>query len=164
MGSLKINYSFVKSFLMMKCMGYWPPYLGTGIRVVHFNEDLTEIDVQMTLHFWNRNYVGTHFGGSIYAMVDPFFMLMLINQLGRNYIVWDKAAVVRFKKPGRGAIKAQFRLNKDQVESFKSDLLVQGKIEPIFIVLVLDESGETIAEVEKTIYIRQKNFERPPKR
>ena len=68
--------------------------------------------------------------------------------------------MVRFKKPGRGPIKAQFRLNKDQVASFKSDLSVQGKIEPIFTVLVLDESGETIAEVEKTIYIRQKNFDR----
>ena len=74
------------------------------------------IDVEMKLRFWNKNYVGTHFGGSLYAMTDPFFMLMLLDNLGPEYLVWDKAATICFKKPGRGKVRAEFRLSDEQVD------------------------------------------------
>jgi hypothetical protein len=142
---------------MMKLIGFWPPYFGTGISVSHFSPDLTEIDVEMRLRPWNRNYMGTHFGGSIYAMVDPFLMLMLIHQLGPNYVVWDKSALIKFKKPGLGRIYAQFRLSVSEVNQIKKNLETTRKIEPVFQVLIKNDLGEIVSEVEKVLYIRNKN-------
>ena len=84
--------------------------------VKRLQPDWKAIDVEMKLRFWNRNYVGTHFGGSLYSMTDPFYMLMLIENLGRDYIVWDKSAAIRFKRPGRGKMLAAFRLSDEQIE------------------------------------------------
>jgi acyl-coenzyme A thioesterase PaaI-like protein len=112
------------------------------------------IDVHLDLHFWNRNYVGTHFGGSIYAMADPFFMLMLIENLGPDFVVWDKAASVRFRKPGRGRITAKFRLTPEQIEEVRRNAELKGKYEPVFVVEVRDEQGDVVAEVEKLLYVR----------
>ena len=141
----------------MKLIGFWPPYFGTGIWVSHFSLDLTEIDVEMRLRPWNRNFVGSHFGGSIYAMVDPFLMLMLIHQLGSNYVVWDKSAVIKFKKPGLGRIYAEFRLSTSELNQLKSDLEINRKIEPVFRVLIKNDLGEVVSEVEKVLYIRKKS-------
>jgi Domain of unknown function (DUF4442) len=135
----------------------WPPFLGMGIRVTRMQPDRKAIDVEMKLRFWNRNYVGTHFGGSLYAMTDPFFMLMLIENLGRDYIVWDKAASVHFRKPGRGKVLASFRLSDEQIEEIRRELRMQEKIEPTFSVEVKDEAGTVIAEVQKVLHIRKKS-------
>lgn len=132
----------------------WPPFLGAGIRVTRMDPDMRAIDVEMKLRFWNRNYVGTHFGGSLYSMVDPFFMVMLIENLGPDYVVWDKAATIRFKKPGRGKMSAAFRLSDEQLDQIRQDSALQRKLEPTFTVEITDESGEVVAEVEKLIYIR----------
>jgi hypothetical protein len=102
------------------------------------------------------NYVGTHFGGSLYSMVDPFYMLMLIENLGRDYIVWDKAASIRFVKPGRSRVNAQFRLSLDQIRAVRTQVDEKGKGEFDFEVQVLDDSGLLIAEVSKKIYVRKK--------
>ncbi len=115
------------------------------------------IDVEMNLRFWNRNYVGTHYGGSLYSMTDPFFMVMLIENLGPEYIVWDKAATIRFLRPGKGKVKAEFRLSDGVIENIRRDLLDRNKVEPTFTVVVKDESGAEIAEVEKVIYVRRKS-------
>ena len=96
---------------MRQLMNLWPPFLGAGIRVKRLQSDWKEIDVEMNLHFWNANFVGTHYGGSLYSMTDPFYMLMLIENLGRDYIVWDKSANIRFRKPGNGRVVARFRLS-----------------------------------------------------
>lgn len=88
-------------------MNIWAPFLGAGIRVKRLAPDWKEIDVEMKLHWWNANYVGTHYRGSLYFMTDPFFMLMLIENLGKDYVVWDKSASIRFKKPGRGTVSAR---------------------------------------------------------
>ena len=87
--------------LMLRLVNIWPPMAGAGIRV-RWGADLKSVDVELKLRFWNRNYVGTHYGGSLYSMTDPFYMLMLMNNLGPGYIVWDKAAAIRFRKPGKG--------------------------------------------------------------
>ena len=135
---------------------FYPPLLGAGIRVRRISDDYREVDVEMKLRFWNANYVGTHYGGSLYSMTDPFYMLMLIENLGRDYIVWDKAASIRFRKPGRGTVTAQFRISEDQLDEIRSMLETQEKYEPVFTVEVKDESGDVVAVVQKTLYIRKK--------
>ena len=145
---------------MRMLLNIWPPFLGAGIRVRRLGPGWKEIDVEMKLRWWNRNYVGTHYGGSLYSMVDPFFMLMLIENLGKDYLVWDKSASIRFKKPGRGTVSASFRLSEPQLREIKQALNSQEKIERTFTVEVKDESGNVIAEVEKLVHVRRKD--RPP--
>jgi hypothetical protein len=137
-------------------LNIWPPFLGAGIRVRRLASDWKEIDVEMKLRWWNRNYVGTHYGGSLYSMADPFFMVMLIENLGKDYIVWDKAASIRFRKPGRGMVSACFRLSDEQVGEIRQALNSQEKIERVFTVEVKDQSGSVVAEVEKLLHIRRK--------
>lgn len=141
---------------MRMLLNIWPPFLGAGIRVRRLASDWKEIDVEMKLRWWNRNYVGTHYGGSLYSMADPFFMVMLIENLGKDYIVWDKAASIRFRKPGRGTVSACFRLSDEQVGEIRQALNSQEKIERVFTVEVKDQSGSVVAEVEKLLHIRRK--------
>jgi len=136
-------------------LNLYPPFLGAGIRVKRLSADWKEIDVEMKLRWWNQNYVGTHYGGSLYSMTDPFFMVMLIENLGRDYIVWDKSASIRFKKPGRGTVTASFRLSDEQIGEIKRALETEGKIERTFMVEVKDEAGTVIAEVEKLLHFRK---------
>ncbi len=137
-------------------MSFWPPFWGAGIRVRHLSQDFRSITVEMGLSFWNRNYVGTHFGGSLYSMCDPFYMLMLIENLGKGYIVWDKAAAIRYKKPGTGKVRAEFQLSEEEITSIRAEVDSLGKIEKTFTVQVRSIDGETIAEVDKLISIRKK--------
>jgi hypothetical protein len=141
---------------MRLIMNLWPPFLGAGIRVIRLQPDWRAIDVEMKLRFWNANFVGTHYGGSLYSMTDPFYMLMLIENLGRDYIVWDKSASIRFRKPGKGKMLANFRLSEEQIESIRQQLQTQEKVEPMFLVQVKDESGEVVAEVQKLLHVRKK--------
>jgi len=141
---------------MRMLLNIWPPFLGAGIRIRRLASDWKEIDVEMKLRWWNRNYVGTHYGGSLYSMADPFFMVMLIENLGKDYIVWDKAASIRFRKPGRGTVSACFRLSDEQVGEIRQALNSQEKIERVFTVEVKDQSGSVVAEVEKLLHIRRK--------
>lgn len=138
----------------LRLISLWPPYLGAGIRVIR-PDDHTFV-VRMKLRWWNRNYFGTHFGGSLYAMCDPFFALILAERLGRGYIVWDKAAAVRFVRPGRGTVTARFHLPTAEVEAIRRAADAAGKVEPELAVEVLDEAGEVVAKVEKTLYVRRR--------
>jgi hypothetical protein len=135
---------------------FYPPFLGAGVRVNHIDEEFRTIEVHMPLRFWNRNYVGTHFGGSLYTMCDPFFMLILLNHLGPEYIVWDKAATIRFKKPGQGLVKAVFSVPGERIEEIRAQADAHGKIEPQFQTVVTDAGGNVIAEVDKLLYVRKK--------
>ena len=119
-----------------------------GIRIKHIAPDMKAVDVEMKLRFWNANYVGTHFGGSLFAMTDPFYMLMLMANLGRDYIVWDKAATIRYRKPGRGTVRAEFRLSDSQIDDIREKLKTLPKYEPVFSVEVKDEAGVVIAKRE----------------
>jgi len=144
-------------FRVMRRMHWWPPLLGAGIRVTRMDEDLRAIDVEMRLTWRNRNVMGTHFGGSLYAMTDPFYMLMLMENLGREYVVWDKAATIQYKRPGRGTVKAEFRLTPEKLEEIRTALETEEKIEPVFLVEVKDEAGVVIAEVDKLLYCAKKS-------
>lgn len=131
--------------------------LFAGIRVTRFSDDYREIDVCLKMHSWNRNYVGVHFGGSLYAMTDPFYMLMLMENLGRDYIVWDKAATVRFKRPGKGTVKATFAITESDLDKIRRETASGQKYEPVFTVQVIDAYGTVVTEVVKTLYIKRKD-------
>ena len=144
-----------KQELMLRLVNIWPPIAGAGIRV-RWGADMKSVNVEMKLRFWNRNFVGTHYGGSLYSMTDPYYMLMLIKNLGPEYIVWDKAASIRFRKPGKGKVRAEFRLTDAQLNDIRTQLETLPKYEPTFKVEVKDEAGEVVAEVEKLLHIRKK--------
>jgi acyl-coenzyme A thioesterase PaaI-like protein len=137
----------------------WPPFLGAGIHVRHIAPDVQEVDVEMKLRWWNANYVGTHFGGSLFAITDAFYMLMLMANLGRDYIVWDKAASIRYRRPGKGTVRTEFRLTDAQLDDIREKLKTLPKYEPTFTVQVKDEQGTVIAEVEKLLYVRKREAE-----
>ncbi len=140
----------------LKFMRFYPPYLGAGVRVTHVAKDLSVLEVEMKLSPWNRNFLGTHFGGSLYSMCDPFFMLMLMMQLGDGYVVWDKSALIEFVRPGRGKVKARFELPRGRVEQLRAEADEKGKINPAFEVTVVDEQGQPIARVHKVLSLRRK--------
>ena len=145
------------SHALRRWINLWPPFLGAGISVKHIAPDMKAIDVEMKLRWWNANYVGTHFGGSLFAMTDPFYMLMLMANLGREYIVWDKAASIRYRKPGRGTVRAEFRLSDSQIGDVREKLKTLSKYEPVFTIEVKDGAGVVIAEVEKVLHVRKKD-------
>jgi hypothetical protein len=142
------------SHALRRWINLWPPFLGAGIRIKSIAPDMKAVDVEMKLHFWNANYVGTHFGGSLFAMTDAFYMLMVMANLGPDYVVWDKAATIRYKKPGRGTVRAEFRLSDNQIEDIREKLKTLPKYESVFTVEVKDGAGVVIAEVEKLLYVR----------
>lgn len=141
---------------MVWLLNLYPPYLGAGVRV-RIAPDFRTFDVRMKLRWWNRNYVGTHFGGSLYTMCDPFFMLILMEHLGRDYVVWDKAASIRFRRPGRGTVRAIFHIPEERIAEIRAAADRDGKLEPVFQVEVVDERGDVVAEVEKLLYVRRKD-------
>lgn len=145
----------LKQRIMLRCVNIWPPFAAAGIHV-QWGADMKSVDVTMKLRLWNRNFVGTHYGGSLYSMCDPFYMLMLIRQLGPEYVVWDKAASIRFRRPGKGTVRAHFEITDAQLDDIREKLNSEPKLEPTFRVEVQDESGQVVAEVEKLLHIRKK--------
>jgi hypothetical protein len=141
---------------ILKFLSLWPPYLGAGVRVKRIDPDLRAIDVEMKLRFWNSNYVGSHFGGSLFSMVDPFYMLMLIENLGPEYVVWDKSASIRFRRPAKGTVRAEFRLTEALLDNIRENLAIAEKYEPLYTVEIKDGSGTVVAEVEKVLHIRKR--------
>ncbi len=141
---------------LFRLLNLYPAYMGAGVRV-KVSPDLRTFAVRMRLRWWNRNFVGTHFGGSLYSMCDPFFMLILIAALGRGYVVWDKAATIRFRRPGRGTVSATFHIPQERIDEIRAAADAGGKVEPVFQVNVMDERGEVVAEVEKLLYVRRQN-------
>ncbi len=110
----------------------------------------------MKMRFYNRNYVNTHFGGSLYAMTDPFYMLMLIQILGKEYVVWDKSANIAFIRPGKGTVTARFSIDQDIISDIIGKTTEGHKYMPTFLVDIVDEQGNTVARVFKKLYIRKK--------
>lgn len=137
-------------------MNLWPPFIGAGIHVERITPDYTEARVRMRMGLLNRNYMGTHFGGSLYAMTDPFFALLIMHQLGRRYVVWDKSSAIDYQLPGRGTVYATFRITPEQIEDIRHATASGDKYEPSFSVDVLNRQGEVVARVDKTIYVRLK--------
>jgi len=141
--------------LLFKMFSLYPPFLGAGIRV-KISKDVKTVDIRMKLRFWNRNYVRTHYGGSLYSMCDPFYFFLLMENLGPGYIVWDKSASIVFKKPGRGTVHAHFFIPDERYAEIRNDADREGTVFPEFSVDVVDENNEIVAVVTKQLYIKKK--------
>lgn len=143
--------------LALKAMRFWAPFLGAGISVSRVNKEFTEVIVQMKQRLYNTNYVGVHFGGSLYSMCDPFFMFILLHHLRSEHIVWDKGATIEFIKPGKGRLTATFQISLEEIEKIKKQALEKFKVEPEYYVEVKDKDGEVIARIKKILYVRRKD-------
>lgn len=137
-------------------MNLWPPFVGAGIHVMHIAEDYRSIRVRLRLGLFNRNYFGTHFGGSLFAMTDPFYALMLLHNLPKGYVVWDKASQIHYKTPGRGYVYANFKLDEAMIAEVLAATADGRKYEPTWSVDVVDAAGNVVATVDKTLYVRCK--------
>ena len=135
---------------------FFPAYRGTGARVVYISDDYRRIRVKIPLSWRTRNYVGTIYGGSMYAGIDPIYMLMLIKILGREYVVWDKAAKIRFKRPGKETLFAEFLLTDDEIDEIKKLLETEKSIDRVYNIELVDKNGKAHALIEKTLYISRK--------
>jgi acyl-coenzyme A thioesterase PaaI-like protein len=133
----------------------FPAYRGTGARVTFIASDYSEVRIELPLGWRTRNYVGTIFGGSMYGAIDPVYMLMLMKRLGRGYIVWDKAASIRFRRPGKSTLFAVFRLEHADVAALRQAADEHGKTERHFQVDLVDHGGVVHASFEKLLYVRK---------
>lgn len=138
-------------------MNIYPPYLGAGVKVKLTDEEKMIFTVTMPLNIFNKNYVGVHFGGSLYSMVDPFFMLILMKRLGKDYIVWDKSAEIQFIRPGTGKVTATFEITDEVVNEIKEEVKLKKKVEPVLTVDIVDSDGKIIASVKKTLWVKKKS-------
>jgi acyl-coenzyme A thioesterase PaaI-like protein len=138
----------------LRLMALYPPYLGAGVAVEDVDLAAARITVAMPLRPWTRNAVGTHFGGSLYSMCDPWFMLLMMIRLGDDFVVWDKSAAIDFRRPGRGRVRATFLLDADTVERVRGEALATGRCRPVLRADVVDDDGELIAQVTKTLSVR----------
>jgi hypothetical protein len=145
-----------KARFLRWALNFYPPYLGAGVRVRHISADFHCVQVKMGLGWYNRNYVGTQFGGSLYSMTDPFFMLMVMECLGRDYIVWDKSASIDFIAPGLGPVFADFRIDAALLADIRAHTANGDKYLPQLHVEVRDGAGTLVARVHKTLYVRLK--------
>ncbi len=137
-------------------LSIYPPYLGAGIRIKSVSKDWRNMEVSLTKYWFNNNAVGTHFGGSIYSMTDPHIMLMLMNLLGKEYIVWDKAASIDYIKAVKEKVTACFSVSDEQLQEIKKATATGEKYLPEFIIDIKTEDGTIVAKVLKTVYIKKK--------
>ncbi len=141
---------------LRRIMNLWPPYLFSGVRVRTIADDWRHAEIELRSHWWNRNYVGVHFGGNLFSMTDPFWMLLTLNALGKDYIVWDKAGAIDFRKPGRGTVRAHFRLDDALLEEIRAATADGEKYLRWCETEIVDADGEVVARVRKQLYIRRK--------
>ena len=134
----------------------WPPFVASGIHVTHLSPDWRYARVELRMRPWNRNYVGTHFGGNLFAMTDPFWMIMVKECLGNDYLVWDKAAEIEFVKPGKGTVHAEFNVEDSALDEIRAAAAGGEKFLKWFPVDIVDAQGEAVARVRKQLYVRLK--------
>lgn len=126
------------------------------MRVDHISEDWKELHVSMAMRWYNRNAVGTHFGGSLYSMIDPHLMLLLMRLLGKDYLVWDQKASIEFIKASKRTVRAEFNIPDEVIEEIKRNTQDGDRYLARFPVEIKDEDNELVAKGEKVIYIRKK--------
>jgi acyl-coenzyme A thioesterase PaaI-like protein len=135
---------------------FWPPFFFTGIKIQSLAQDFRHASTQLKLRWWNANYVGTQFGGSIFAMSDAMHMVMLINILGDEYVVWDKSATIRYLKPGRTTLTAEFQISDEDLRLIRENVEALGKYDWVKRVEIKDSDHNVIAEVDRTVHIRKR--------
>lgn len=142
---------------MKAAFRFFAPYVGAKIKVTNVAEDWSAMSVRMDLGLFNRNYFGNHFGGSLYSMVDPHYVLLLSNLLGPGYVVTDKSATIEYFKPGKGPVFADFHVPEKRLNEIKEDAESGSPILPEFDIEIKDSKGETVAGVRKILYVRKKS-------
>jgi hypothetical protein len=135
---------------------FFPAYRGTGARMTYVSADWREVRIRLPLSWRTRNYVGTIYGGSLNGAVDPFYMIMLIKNLGPGYVVWDKAATIRFRKPGKSTLTATFVIDDAELAAIHEALATAPSVDRVYKVALVDAEGVVHAEVEKVVYIRRR--------
>jgi acyl-coenzyme A thioesterase PaaI-like protein len=141
--------------LLRFMLNLYPPYLGAGIRVVEIAPDFRRAAVEMPLRWYNRNYFGAHFGGSLYAMTDPFFSLLVLHNLPAEYRVWDREASINFVAPGRGRMRAEFTVTDEDLETITRMTASGDKHLHLFRTDIVDAEGLVVARVDKVVYVRR---------
>jgi acyl-coenzyme A thioesterase PaaI-like protein len=154
-GSIPVSESFGTRVLRWR-FNRFPAFRGTGGRITFIDRHFREVRLEIPLSRRTRNYVGTIFGGSMYGAADPIYMILLIKRLGRGYVVWDKAASIRFRAPGRSALYAHFRLDDEEVERIRALLETEPAVERVYTVELVDREGKVHATIEKTIHVRRR--------
>ncbi len=144
-----------------RLVNFWPPLFFTGIRATYIRPDFRVIDIELKLHWYNRNYVGTQFGGSLFSMTDPWYMMMLLYNLGEDYYVWDKSGHIDFLQPGKGRVKAHFEIDDQLLNDIRAETANGEKYLPTFPIDILDADDKVVARVVRTLYIRHKPHKRP---
>lgn len=137
-------------------MSLWVPNLCAGIRVREFSADWTRAVVTLSVNPITRNYVKTAFGGSMSAMTDPYFFMLLMHQLGRDYVVWDTKGEIEFVKPGRGKLTAVFEVSRERAEQVREHARGGKKVLEWFDTVITDEDGDVVAKVRREVYVREK--------
>lgn len=137
-------------------LNLWPPYRFAGVRVEHIAADFSEAAVTLRLGFTTRNYVGTQFGGSLFSMTDPFWMLLVMNQLGPDYVVWDRVGEIEFVRPGRSDVRAHFRVDPAFVQELREAAADGAKVLRWVHTDIHDRDGQLVARVRRQLYIRRK--------
>ena len=133
-----------------------PCYRRTGARIDRIDHERREVIVKLPLNWKTRGFFGTMFGGSMYGAVDPVYMVMLNKLLGPEFVVWDKAASIRFRRPGRTALYARFTLAEDELDGIRAELERSASVERTYQVELKDEEGEVYASIEKTLHIKRR--------
>ncbi|WP_080058798.1 DUF4442 domain-containing protein [Spirosoma aerolatum] len=145
-----------KSWLFRSGLNWYPMYFGTGGKILFWSSDWREVHIRLRRNIWTYNYVGTIFGGSMFSATDPFYMVMLLRILGNQYVVWDKSASIRFRKPGRQTLYARFEITNDQLAVIRQEVAANGQTDYVFTVQWLDKEGVVHAELERLCYIADK--------
>lgn len=145
---------------LIRKINYYPPFMGMGIKVVSFSDEFLRFDVELRARWYNRNLFGTHFGGSLFAMSDPFFVFIVTTNLGSDFIVWDKSASIEFLKPAKGTILGIFEISEERLEEIRQDVHSLGKNTYHFEADLVDEAGQVVARVCKEVYVRRKGGRR----
>jgi acyl-coenzyme A thioesterase PaaI-like protein len=138
-------------------LNLWPPFLFSGISVVEISRDFRHVKVRLKKKLLTTNYVGTLFGGSLFAMTDPFYMVMVLKNLGKYFIVWDKRSEIEYVSPGKSTVFAEFHLRDEDLDEIKEKVASQGKYLKWFEVEIKAADGTVVAIVKKQVYIRKKS-------
>ena len=141
---------------LRRILNLWPPFLFAGIRVLEVSDDMHHARVVLKRHWYNRNFVGTHFGGSLFAMTDPFWMIMTLDRLGEDYIVWDKSAEIEFVEATKAPVYAEFRLDDATIDEIRAASAGGEKYLRWFETEVRTAEGQVVARIRKQLYVRRK--------
>ena len=145
---------------MRTAFNFFPCYRRTGARITAISPDMKQVRIKLPLNWTTRGYWGTTFGGSLYGAVDPVYLVMLARNLGKGYMIWDKAATIHFKRPGRGTLYATFTITDAELDSIRMALATDPKIDRTYLIDLVDQAGEVHATVEKIVNIRRRDAAR----